>query len=200
MRLVSACSVLLAVVAATSCSSPRSGPPQGSPIASIPSSSPPPASTASSRPAPTTSTAVCALATLAVSERAATAGAGHGGYVLRFRNTGRRTCGMTGYPGVDGVDKAGHTVVHATRTLKGYLGGADRSSPVVLAPGQTASVLVEGDTGQAAGGPRCYPIDELRVTPPGETRAVDVPIPASLCYPEVHPVVPGESGGAYSSG
>lgn len=134
----------------------------------------------------------------AVSLGGGRAGLGHDGLTLLFRNTGPAACTLTGYPGVAFVSTAGRRRrLDIARTPQGYLGGlspSDKVNPVVrLAPGQTASALLEGEAVDRAGRP-CTRYPEMLVTPPNQTVTVRFARAMSLCDPEIHPVVPGTSG------
>jgi hypothetical protein len=125
-------------------------------------------------------------------------GAGHGGNLLLFKNTGP-TCIVHGYPGLDAVATDGSIVESAARTPNGYLGGINTGSPVpvvILKTGQTASALFEGLTGPTPGGGACAPYAALITTPPNETHSVRLPSSYTLCYLQIHPVVSGTAGGA----
>jgi len=113
--------------------------------------------------------------------------------VLRFLNNSHYRCILYGYPGVDGTNGGGHSVAHATRTTDGYLGGCRCSSPrgVLVAPGQTASALVEGDVG---GSGNCDRFRGLLVTPPNTYNSTPLPVAPHSCHFQVHPVVPGLDG------
>jgi hypothetical protein len=134
----------------------------------------------------------CSGGQLHVSLHGLTAGLGHAGLVIRFRNNGSR-CTMHGYPGVDGV-RHGHAVVHARRTRGGMLGGG-KPRRVVLRPGDTASSVLEG-TSAPVKGRHCAHYRALRITPPNTTKSVVRRVAHRVCYPEVHPVVFGKKGGA----
>jgi hypothetical protein len=134
----------------------------------------------------------CATSQLHIALGPFNGGVGHGGYPIRFTNTGS-TCSMFGYPGVDGLAANGSTVVHAQRTLFGYLGGTHKETRVTVTHGQTASALLEGLNFAAQGQP-CHAFKALLVTPPNQTRSVKVSRASSVCYPQIHPVVPGGSG------
>lgn len=121
----------------------------------------------------------------------------HGGDVLIFTNRGGSACTLQGYPGV-AVVQGSTTLLNATRTLSGYIGGGPgTSSPllVTLASGGSASAIVEwvGNAGEA-----CYPdaTGTLEVTPPN-TRSTSSFGTLTLggdgiCADfEVHPVVSG---------
>lgn len=127
---------------------------------------------------------------------------GHSGVLVLFTNTGPVPCMLHGYPGVAGLDAAGHETVQARRTPSGYIGGVrDGGEPtVVLRHGQTASALVEG--GVPASNSDCTEEHGLLVTPPGGT--VPTRLTASLgvhcAGVQVHPVVPGTDGDAPPQG
>jgi len=116
------------------------------------------------------------------------AGLGHIGVPIRFRNEDG-TCNLRGYPNVEGLSADGRTVVRARHTLRGYLGGARQVSTITLAPGQTASALLEGENFPSPGHP-CPSYRYLRITPPHAARSVRRDARYRFCYP----VVAGSSG------
>lgn len=126
--------------------------------------------------------------------------AGHLALVLVFNNVSRTTtCEIIGYPGVDLVSDSGATVVHLTRTLRGMAGGEPSGvtapQAVILAPGQSASALAEASDVPQGGITNCGSYS-LLVTVPNQF--VAVPGGTSMlprCAAEIHPVVPGTSGG-----
>ncbi len=85
-------------------------------------------------------------------------------------------------------------------TPVGYLGGSGSEPTVELHTGQVASAVFEGLGGPLPGGPACTPYSTLLVTPPNNTQPVRIPSPApynnSPCYPQIHPIVAGTTGGA----
>ena len=146
----------------------------------------------------------CSGGHLAVAAGEGTAGLGHEGVVLLFRNVGSTVCALHGYPGVAGLNSGGRQVTQARRTPSGYLGGLafGQTTPpnVVLAPGQTASALVEGTDVPMGNEMSCPSYPSLLVTPPNTTSSV--PVSASLpgCSGlAIHPVVPGTGGSEPSS-
>ena len=126
--------------------------------------------------------------------------AGHIALVLVFNNISTTTtCEIFGYPGVDLVTSSGATVVHLTRTLRGMAGGepAGVTAPqaVVLAPGASASALAEASDVPQGGISNCGNYS-LLITVPNQYVAVPggtTTLPR--CAAEIHPVVPGTSGG-----
>ena len=128
----------------------------------------------------------------------ASAAAGHQGVVLLFVNKGTTPCVLFGYPGVAGLNSSGSQVTQAQRTLTGMMGGlapgVTTLPRITLAPGQSASAVVEGVDVPSGNAP-CATYPSLLVTAPNTK--VSVPIALSLpgCQPlQVHPVVPGTTG------
>ncbi len=163
-------------------------------------SSVPPASTWSSDSA--SAEPGCTTAQLKISWKGIPGGLSHAALVVLFENTGSR-CALRGYPGIDGIDADGNVTAQSRETPNGYLGGPDtpgEPAAVDLAPGQTASALLEGSSGPLAGDPACPHYEALLVTPPGETHSVGLSTEFSLCYLEVHPVVTGTTGEAIAPG
>jgi hypothetical protein len=119
---------------------------------------------------------------------------GHRDVVLLFSLApGAPACTLTGYPGVD--SGAGGPLVHAERTLAGFMGGL-RPDPGVLptvtvSPTQPANAVVEGvavDTQHPTADIKCPTYLELLVTPPDTTVAMTVPISMDTCQLQVHPM------------
>ncbi len=108
-------------------------------------------------------------------ERAA---AGHRGVTLVFSLTPEaHECTLTGYPGVD--SGTGGPLIHATRTMAGYMGGLRDTStpPTVLVTATTpAHAVVEGDATDSVHPDRpCPTYTEIVVTAPDTTTSVSVP-------------------------
>ncbi|WP_286171862.1 DUF4232 domain-containing protein [Mycobacterium sp. BK086] len=132
----------------------------------------------------------CAPAQLVVTALPMQAGVSHRGVPLVFALApGADPCTLTGYPGVD--SGTGGPLLHARRTLRGYLGGlpsgVDIPPTVTLGPGHPAQAMVEGvavdaDTNQ------CPTYTDLLVTPPNTTGTVTVPATIDTCQLQVHPV------------
>lgn len=180
---------------------PGAGPavsPAGAGAATSPSAGPT-ATVAPSTPAPPPA-AGCTLGQLSISVSnvdRGDAGMGHSSSALLFRNIGSAPCEMSGYPAVTALDKHGRVVATAKTSLRGYMGGLDANRPptVRLAPGQSASALVEALNANPDGS-GCRLFAMLRVTPPGASGSTTVAWGrASGCANlEVHPIVPGASG------
>jgi Protein of unknown function (DUF4232) len=129
------------------------------------------------------------------------------GQVVLFTNDSDSACLLSGYPGVAGLDADGHLVTQAIRTPSGYMGGivsGPTTPPIVsLAPGQTASAIVEGTDNPLGTETSCPHYPFLLVTPPNLTEQVQVTVSGLGSSPpglpgcsniEVHPVVPGSTG------
>ena len=105
--------------------------------------------------------------------------------LLRFTNTGSRTCVVSGYPMVAAINRNGiHQVI---RTLNGPFGGVV-SSPeppiVVLRPDDVATALIEARTANGA----CGRSDRLEVSLDNFAGPVTVPYVIDLCGLQVHPL------------
>jgi Protein of unknown function (DUF4232) len=139
----------------------------------------------------------CTVGQLSIELAAGSAGATHRSAALVFRNTGAATCRMRGYPGVAGLDSRGTQIEQARRTPSGYLGGltSGGAAPTVdLAPGRTASALIEAVAAKPDGS-ACTAYAGLLVTPPDETHSVRLGWTGDGCAGlEIHPVVPGRTG------
>jgi hypothetical protein len=146
-----------------------------------------------------TSAALCAGPHVGVSGKMASAAAGHQGVVLQFVNNGPAGCVLYGYPGAAGLNAGGAQVVQAQRTLTGMMGGlapgVTALSRISLAPGQTASAVVEGTDVPSGTETSCPTYPSLLVTAPNSKVSVTIPLALPGCSGlQVHPVVPGTSG------
>jgi hypothetical protein len=139
----------------------------------------------------------CRAGDLAIVARDGGAAAGHRAVILIFTNTGTGTCRLYGYPGADGLDAAGKSVVHAKRTTSGYIGGlaAGAAIPTVdVASGQAASAMLEA-SGSQQDGSACTPYASLLVTPPDEKQSSRLAWPGDGCADlQIHPIVAGVTG------
>jgi hypothetical protein len=143
-------------------------------------------------------TATCSVTQLSMKAGRDQAGAGHVGFAVIFTNTGSTSCSLTGYPGVQALDKHGKKLDSAKRTKAGYLGGDEKKgppTPVVLKPGSAASALIEGTDVPQGNRQSCPQAVAFRVTPPAAHRAQVLrrKLPACSRF-EVHPVVSGKNG------
>jgi hypothetical protein len=198
--------VTAAVTAALAgCSAPSAG--SGSTTASTPQSTtsstasstasssalPAPSSPSVTSPAATptaaTSASACTGRQLRVGTGPVGAGAGQRYLPLVFTNVGTMTCTIYGYPGVAGLDSAGHQLSQARRE-SGWT-----KATITLAPGKAASSILHA-TVVPSGSSTCPPqYAALLVTPPNTTVSVRVTVPLPACGGlSVRPVVSGTTG------
>jgi hypothetical protein len=132
----------------------------------------------------------CASGQVKVDNGGEQAAAGHRRVLLVFSLTaGAESCTLTGYPGVD--SGAGGPLLHAERTMSGYMGGVGAQSPptITVTPSQPAYAVVEGVAVNAADAERsCPTYTDLRVTPPDTTDTVTLPARIDTCGLQIHPV------------
>jgi hypothetical protein len=147
---------------------------------------------AASGPSGAASVPRCKGALLKISHAHAQGAAGHGFVTLRFRNISQATCSLRGFPGLDGLRKNGHVLVHAKRTLHG-MGGAHKVRTVVLDPNRVASAVAEWMNFKANGGD-CAFSHSIAVTAPNTARTVHFTVRVSKCGLKIHPVVKGRTG------
>jgi Protein of unknown function (DUF4232) len=202
--------VLLAIAAATAvtgCSTTSTGAvatgsPSGSTAATSTGSSTGSSPTASglstpsspaATPGATTTSAThppaCTGGQLRVTAGTVSAGAGQRYVPLVFTNVGPLPCTLYGYPGVAGLDSAGHQVAQARRES-----GWPRAT-ITLAHAAAASAVVHA-TVVPTGTATCPPqYAGLLVTPPNTTFSVHLAVPLPACGGlTVRPVVAGTSG------
>jgi Protein of unknown function (DUF4232) len=189
------CAVLLLGPLLAGCSSPSAIPltpattqPSTPPALTPTDPSPPSASPFGSSPSPT-ARGTCDPGDLQLRAGRLDSGAGQRYLPLIFTNTGTVPCTLRGYPGVAALDQAGTEVAQARRRP-----GAAVTS-VRLAPGGSASAVVQA-TAVPSGTTPC-PADYvgLLVTPPGTTVSVRLPAALPACGGlRVSPVVAGSGG------
>jgi hypothetical protein len=132
----------------------------------------------------------CSSGQVQVSNSGNQGASGHREVTLMFSLApGAAPCTLTGYPGVD--SGAGGPLIHATRTLSGFMGGVRTETPptITLSPSQPAYAVVEGvgfdrrDVNRS-----CPTYTDLQVTPPDTTDTVTVPARIDTCELQIHPV------------
>ena len=119
---------------------------------------------------------------------------GHRALTLIFSLAGgAQPCTLTGYPGVD--SGAGGPAIHATPTLRGYMGGlpasVDVPPTVTLSISTQAQAIVEGMAIDGSGNP-CPSYTDLRVNPPDTIMVFTVPASIDACQLQVHPLTPAQ--------
>lgn len=136
----------------------------------------------------------CGNSSLAVTHTPPQGATGHGAFVLLFRNVTGSTCSLYGYPGLDALDKYGHVMAHAQRTLHGFAGGASSVSTINVAPGGFASATVDWMNFNAVTSGPCAFSASIATTPANTSHTVHFPVSVSVCSLQVHPTVAGTSG------
>ncbi len=139
----------------------------------------------------TTPSNVCRTDELEAELGPTNAGAGQIYNPLILRNTGSRTCDLTGFPGVSVLDGSGNQIGEPA-TRDGAVG-----TTVSLAPGAVASSLLH-TTNEGIGGAPCEPTSaQMKVFPPDETAELTFAAQYTVCGGfSVTSLVPGDTGTA----
>ncbi len=119
----------------------------------------------------------CATSALKVSLGKPNATAGTTFFPLKFVNKSKRSCTMSGYPGVSAVTKSGKQIGKAAKRIQ------SKFRTVTLAPGkQQSSSIGIVDTGNFSQS-RCKPVTAagLKVFPPNQAKAVTLKKKFSTC-------------------
>ncbi|HWG28547.1 DUF4232 domain-containing protein [Actinospica sp.] len=144
-------------------------------------------------------TAGCTGSQLSLKINQGSSGMGHTGSVLVFTNTGSTACTLYGYPGADVTENGSYNFsprMNATR-----VSGGTAVKTVTLAPGSSASAMLEWSVNPTGGGTanaaNCPGMDGgyLEVTPPNTKDTIKSDPPVDMCTDlQVFPVVAGASG------
>jgi Protein of unknown function (DUF4232) len=144
-------------------------------------------------------TASCTGSELSLKINPGGSGMGHTGSVLVFTNTGSTACTLYGYPGADVTENGTYNFsprMNATR-----VSGSMSVKTVTLAPGSSASAMLEWGVNPTGGGSanaaNCPGMDGgyLEVTPPNTTDTIKSDPPLNMCTDlQVFPVVAGTTG------
>jgi hypothetical protein len=130
----------------------------------------------------------CASGQLEVSGSKTIAAAGHRAVVLTFAlKPGAAACTLTGYPGVD--SGSGGPLIHANRTVSGYMGGLRDGTPttVTVSAARQATAVIEGIASDTAGN-QCPTYTDFLVTVPDTTDTMTVTAKLDTCVLQVHPI------------
>ena len=121
----------------------------------------------------TTASTHCTTAQLKASLGQADAGAGQVRTPLILTNTGSAACELRGFPGVSLLDASGKQM--------GQAAGREgtEGATVVLKPGGTASATLHTNSGVA--GSCTGPSTALRIYPPDNTQAIELPTQFTIC-------------------
>ena len=137
----------------------------------------------------------CGNRAVAVSGTRTQGFAGHGAFVLLFRNKTLHTCSLTGYPGLDALNASGGVMKHARRTLTGAAGGSTQGVQTIrILPGHYASATVEWLNFDPNTAGACAFSHSVAATPPNTGHTVQLARSVSVCRLQVHPTVAGRSG------
>lgn len=152
------------------------------------------ATTPAHAPRPTAA-APCRAAALALSFLGQQGAAGHGVAGFALKNTGAAPCRTSGFPGIQWLDKAGHSLPTSPRHVIGDLAGSTSVASLNVAPGSSVSFRVTVTHGVVPGVP-CATAYALQVIPPNDIHTLRVSLPEGVyeCRATtVSPVLPGDS-------
>ncbi|WP_312784299.1 DUF4232 domain-containing protein [Brevundimonas sp.] len=145
-----------------------------------------------SRPVPAlapTPEAPCVGANLRLSVEGGDAGMGNRVTVLAVQNTGAQTCSLTGYPTLTLADAGDRTLnaVKAVQEPGNYFAQGAAPTPVSLAPRSKAYFDLAWNVvpHEAEGEKTCPEAKILRLTAPGDTVAVSLPLTLTPCGKQV---------------
>lgn len=142
--------------------------------------------------------AACKTGQLSVTAGMSSGAAGTIGQVLLFQNVSSTLCLLHAFPGVAGLDVNGNQLTQASRILSNgtpFTGSAASLPTIQLAPGQTASSLVEGSDVPTGNATSCVSYPALLVTPPNALQSVHVTATLPGCSGlRVTPIVAGTAG------
>jgi hypothetical protein len=127
------------------------------------------------------------------------AGLGHAAVVFTVINISHAACSVSGYLRVSELASHSVTLLRAKPTRSGYLGGIAGHGPlptVALAPGATASALLEGQDSMT-NGHACPATWGVAVRLPVVSTLIRMRFVVGICGDvEIHPVVAGRAGRA----
>ena len=140
----------------------------------------------------------CNATQLRVSGLEANGAAVTGGWIVRLRNVSAHACTLSGYPTVRGINLWNGAALTAAHTVNSYIGGwlSGKALPTVdlKAKGGVASFLIDfvGNNNYRA----CPYVTSFRVSVPHSTTVFPLKSRLQVCkYFQVHPFVPGQTGG-----
>lgn len=154
---------------------------------------------------PASSLAPCAGGDLKLSVEGGDAGMGHRVTTLALQNVGAQACRLTGYPTVTLADARGRVLstVGAVQEPGHYFSQGSAPTHVPLKPQAKAFFDLAWNVvpHEAEGETACPEARTLRLTPPGDTALVSLPLALTPCGRQIHvgpfrPVVDGSTGPA----
>lgn len=150
----------------------------------------------------------CTGADLKLSVEGGDAGMGHRVTTLALQNVGAQSCSLTGYPTVTLADVQGRalTTVKAVQEPGNYFAQNAAPTPVPLKPQSKAFFDLAWNVvpHEAEGETTCPEAKALRLTTPGDTALVSLPLALTPCGKQVRvspfrPVVDASAGSAPTS-
>ncbi|PQZ84711.1 MULTISPECIES: DUF4232 domain-containing protein [unclassified Brevundimonas] len=131
----------------------------------------------------------CTGSDLKLSVEGGDAGMGNRVTILALQNTGARTCSLGGYPGVSLVDASGGVLgmVRSVQEPGSYFAKGMTPTPVSLAPQAKAFFDLAWNVvpHEAEGEKTCPEAKTLRLTAPGDTAMVSLPLALMPCGRQV---------------
>lgn len=122
-------------------------------------------------------------------------------FVIEFVNRSSAPCTVEGYPSAAAYGTTSSTpLLDASRQLTGHVDDQYTSpAPITLAPGATASTILEWVDKPTTGHPyaNClrYGAGSFAITAPDTTQTTHVSLPSDVCSDIlVHPLIPGATG------
>lgn len=135
---------------------------------------------------PASNATPCKSGDLALAHQSDDAGAGQREVVYAFTNNGPAACSLTGFPTLALIDAQGQTISSVTtvQSQDGDFAANGAPATVNLAP-KGLGVFRIRYTGISGAGKPCVNTAKIRVTPPGNTQAIDVNDALQVCDTQV---------------
>jgi hypothetical protein len=156
------------------------GAPVGNTVATMP------ANNAAGVTMPPANAAPCKSGDLAFAHQSGDAGAGQREVVYAFTNNAAAACSLTGFPTLALIDAQGQPITSVTtvQSQDGDFAANGAPATVNLAPKGVAVFRIRY-TGISGAGKPCVNTAKIRVTPPGNTQAIDVNDALQVCDTQV---------------
>ncbi|HEY3814928.1 MAG TPA: DUF4232 domain-containing protein [Caulobacteraceae bacterium] len=135
---------------------------------------------------PPANAAPCKSGDLSLAHQSDDAGAGQREVVYAFTNNAAAACSLTGFPTLALIDAKGQpiTSVPTVQSQDGDFAANGAPATVNLAPKGTAVFRIRY-TGISGAGIPCVNTAKIRVTPPGNTQAIDVNDALQVCSTQI---------------
>jgi hypothetical protein len=181
----------IAALSLTACNQPQkpANPASGGDTANVgPATGQPPntgvTQTGATNPAPNATP--CKSGDLALAHQSDDAGAGQREVVYAFTNNGPAACSLTGFPTLVLIDAQGQPISSVT-TVQSQDGdfAANGAPSTVNIASKTTAVFRIRYTGISGAGKPCVNSAKVRVTPPGNSQAIDVNDALQVCDTQI---------------